>query len=135
MIHCATRQLLHRGAHFHAQTLLRLFAEEGQDGVIKQPPPPSAPLFSERKKKRQRQPRSLSFGNCGWEGPLGLVRPSGQADSPFPASQAAGSPRKRGTRLSWMMHCAGQGGSIGRNGFTAVGSSFLPPLPSLLPPA
>lgn len=45
------RQLLRRGAqgHFHAQTLPGLFAEEGQDRVIKQPPPPSALLFSEKK--------------------------------------------------------------------------------------
>lgn len=43
-------------------------------------------FFSE--KKRQRQPRSLSFGNCGWEGPLWLSRQSGQSDSPFPESQA-----------------------------------------------
>lgn len=57
-----------------------------------------SPAFLREKKKkkaRHHRPRSPSFGNCGWEGPLGLVRQSGQADSPFPALQAVGDPRSK----------------------------------------
>lgn len=130
------RQLLSRGAqgHFCAQTLLRLFAEEGQERVIKRPPLPSAQLFSGKKKARHHRPRSPSFGNCGWEGPLGLVRQSGQADSPFPALQAVGGPQKQGTRLSWMTRCAGRAAALAAMGLQLLVSSLLPPLPSLLLP-
>lgn len=71
------RQLLSRGAqgHFCAQTLLRLFAEEGQERVIKRPPLPSAQLFSGKKKKKKRDTTGqdlLPLETVAGKGPLGL---------------------------------------------------------------
>lgn len=92
-------------------------------------------FFSE--KKRHRQPRSLSFGNCGWEGPLWLVRQSGQSDSPFPESQA-GTRRLKEERHQAELDClllwtVRQGGRL--NCFAAVHffPFSLPCLLSLLP--
>lgn len=92
-------------------------------------------FFSE--KKKHRQPRSLSFGNCGWEGPLWLVRQSGQSDSPFPESQA-GTRRLKEERHQAELDClllwtVRQGGRL--NCFAAVHffPFSLPCLLSLLP--
>lgn len=89
-------------------------------------------FFSEE--KRHHQPRSLSFGNCGWEGPLWLVRQSGQSDSPFPESQA-GTRRLKEERHQAELDClllwtVRQGGRL--NCFAAV--HFFPsPSPSSSP--
>lgn len=128
--------------HFLAPAPLGLFAEEGQERVIKLLPLHSGHglfffFFSE--KKRHHQPRSLSFGNCGWEGPLWLGRQSGQSDSPFPESQA-GTRRLKEERHQAELDClllwtVRQGGRL--NCFAAVHffPFSLPCLLSLHPPS
>lgn len=130
------RQLLSRGAqgHFCAQTLLRLFAEEGQERVIKRPPLPSAQLFS-GKKKSETPPAKISFLWKLWLGRAPWACETKWAGRQ-PLSCVAGSRRPTEARhqaelddaLRW------EGGSTGCNGFAAVG--FFPsPSPTLPPPA
>lgn len=123
--------------NFPAPAPLGLFAEEGQERVIKLLPLHSGHGFFSQKKKRHHQPRPLSFGNCGWEGPLWLVRQSGQSDSPFPESQA-GTRRLKEERHQAELDClllwtVRQGGRL--NCFAAVHffPFSLPCLLSLLP--
>jgi len=88
-------------------------------------------FFSE--KKRHRRPRSLSFGNCGWEGPLWLGRQSGQSDGHFPASQA-GTRRLKEERHQAELDCRpALDTKAERQASLLCSCSFfplLPPLPS-----
>lgn len=132
------RQLLSRGAqgHFCAQTLLRLFAEEGQERVIKRPPLPSAQLFSGKKKKKsETPPAKISFLWKLWLGRAPWACETKWAGRQ-PLSCVAGSrrPQKQGTRLSWMTRCAGRAAALAAMGLQLLVSSLLPPLPSLLLP-